>query len=122
MKKSKPDETPIDQQFALFAPAPEKVDQTKPKSEAQKQPESTAAVKPEISVTVPAKTPRPKQQRSVTKRTKTQPKKSGTIPEGDVRMTANIRADLHLKLKITAATRRTTIGELIEGLVEKYLK
>ncbi len=46
---------------------------------------------------------------------------SGQIPEGDVRLTANIRQDLHLKLKIAAAHRRTTIGELIEELVEKYL-
>jgi hypothetical protein len=46
---------------------------------------------------------------------------SGQVPEGDVRLTANIRDDLHLKLKITAARRRTTIGELIEELVDKYL-
>ena len=46
---------------------------------------------------------------------------SGLVPEGDVRLTANIRADLHLKLKIAAARRRTTIGELLEELVEKYL-
>jgi hypothetical protein len=43
------------------------------------------------------------------------------VPEGDVRLTANIREDLHLKLKIVAATRRTTIGELIEELVERHL-
>ena len=46
---------------------------------------------------------------------------SGLVPEGDVRLTANIRQDLHLKLKIEAAHRRTTIGELIEELVERYL-
>jgi hypothetical protein len=46
---------------------------------------------------------------------------SGQVPEGDVRLTANIREDLHLKLKIAAARRRTTIGELIEELVEEYL-
>jgi len=46
---------------------------------------------------------------------------SGQVPEGDVRLTANIRDDLHLKLKIAAARRRTTIGELIEELVEQYL-
>ena len=46
---------------------------------------------------------------------------SGQVPEGDVRLTANIRDDLHLKLKISAARRRTTIGELLEELVEKYL-
>src|SRR5262245_2004478 len=46
---------------------------------------------------------------------------SGQVPAGDVRLTANIRDDLHLKLKITAARRRTTIGELLEELVEQYL-
>ena len=46
---------------------------------------------------------------------------SGQVPEGDVRLTANIRDELHLKLKITAARRRTTIGELIEELLEKSL-
>jgi hypothetical protein len=45
----------------------------------------------------------------------------GAVPDGDVRLTANIRQDLHLKLKIAAATRRTTIGELLENLVEQYL-
>lgn len=46
---------------------------------------------------------------------------SGLVPEDDVRLTANIRKDLHLKLKIKAAEERTTIGELIEKLVEKHL-
>lgn len=46
---------------------------------------------------------------------------SGLVPAGDVRLTANIREDLHLKLKIAAAHRRTTIGELIEDLVERYM-
>ncbi|WP_224981165.1 hypothetical protein [Geomonas agri] len=46
---------------------------------------------------------------------------SGMVPEGDVRLTANIRQDLHLKLKIASAYRRTTIGEIIEELLEKYL-
>ena len=47
---------------------------------------------------------------------------SGLVPDGDVRLTANIREDLHLKLKIAAAQRRTTIGQLIEELVEQNLK
>jgi hypothetical protein len=38
-----------------------------------------------------------------------------------VRLTANIRQDLHLKLKIASARRRTTIGEIIEELLEKYI-
>jgi len=48
--------------------------------------------------------------------------KSGLVPEGDVRLTANIRGDLHLKLKIAAAYRRTTIGEIIEELIENHLE
>ena len=44
--------------------------------------------------------------------------KSGKVPAGDVRLTANINAELHLKLKIAAATRRVTMGEVIEELIE----
>lgn len=46
---------------------------------------------------------------------------SGLVPEGDVRLTANIRQDLHLKLKLKAAHERNTIGEIIESLVERHL-
>lgn len=46
--------------------------------------------------------------------------KSGLVPAGDVRLTANIRADLHLALKIRAAQERTTVGELIERWVEGW--
>ncbi|NBW69674.1 MAG: hypothetical protein EBR47_13615, partial [Betaproteobacteria bacterium] len=42
-------------------------------------------------------------------------------PADDVRLTANIRKDLHLKLKIAAAESRTTIGEIIEALVARHL-
>jgi hypothetical protein len=42
------------------------------------------------------------------------------MPVGDVRLTANIREDLHLKLKIRAAKDRTTIGELIEQWLESW--
>ena len=38
----------------------------------------------------------------------------------DVRQTANIRGDLHLKLKILAAEKRTTVGELIEEWIESW--
>lgn len=44
--------------------------------------------------------------------------KSGQVPVGDVRLTANIREDLHMKLKIRAARERTTVGELIERWIE----
>lgn len=46
--------------------------------------------------------------------------KSGLLPTGDVRLTANIQADLHLKLKIRAAQERTTVGELIEQWIEGW--
>jgi len=46
--------------------------------------------------------------------------KSGLLPEGDVRLTANISGDLHLKLKIRAAQERTTIGELIEQWIKTW--
>ncbi len=46
---------------------------------------------------------------------------SGKVPTGDVRLTANIRGDLHLRLKIRAAIERTTIGELIEDLIDKHI-
>ena len=49
-------------------------------------------------------------------------KVSGLVPDGDVRLTANIRQDLHLKLKIASAHRRTTIGEILEELIEQCLQ
>ena len=48
-------------------------------------------------------------------------KVSGLVPDGDVRLTANIRQDLHLRLKIASAHRRTTIGEIIEELIDAYI-
>ncbi len=47
---------------------------------------------------------------------------SGQVPDGDVRLTANIRQSLHLRLKIEAAHRRITIGELVEELIQKNIK
>jgi|GEM_PF-1965395 len=47
-------------------------------------------------------------------------KVSGQVPAGDVRVTANIREDLHLKLKIRAAEERTTVGELIEQWISRW--
>lgn len=46
--------------------------------------------------------------------------KSGLVPQGDVRLTSNIRVDLHMKLKIRAVQRRTTVGELIEEWIEGW--
>ena len=46
--------------------------------------------------------------------------RSGLVPDGDVRLTANIRGDLHMKLKMRSVQERTTIGELIEQWVESW--
>lgn len=46
--------------------------------------------------------------------------KSGLVPEGDTRLTANVRADLHMKLKIRAVQERTTVGELVEAWIESW--
>lgn len=46
---------------------------------------------------------------------------SGKVPAGDVRLSANINQELHLKLKIAAAKERTTIGEILERLVDEHL-
>lgn len=47
--------------------------------------------------------------------------RSGKVPEGDVRLTVNVREDLHVLLKVEAAQRRTTIGELLEELIEAHV-
>lgn len=44
----------------------------------------------------------------------------GQVPVGDVRMTANIRADLHHQLRIRAVTTRTTVGEMIERWIASW--
>lgn len=49
------------------------------------------------------------------------PVTSGNVPAGDVRLSANIDQGLHLKLKIAAARQRTTIGELLEHLIDEHL-
>lgn len=46
--------------------------------------------------------------------------KSGQVPEGDVRLTANIRGDLHMKLRMRALQERTTVGELVERWIEGW--
>ena len=48
-------------------------------------------------------------------------KKSGLIPDGDVRLTANINLNIHHRLKVASVTHRTTMGEIIERLIAKHL-
>ena len=78
---------------------------------------------PSAPLKTPATTPRPRPRKQASRKLPPAAKNpSGQVPDGDVRLTANIRQELHLKLKIAAAHRRTTIGELIEELVERHLK
>ncbi len=92
------------------------VTQKTPRTAAKREPGDT---KPRIK---PGTGKTTQKSRSKKKGTESVRPTSGQVPEGDVRLTANIREDLHLKLKIAAAQKRTTIGELIEMLVAKHLK
>lgn len=91
---------------------PEQAKAVKKESKRAPRPSPAPVTKPAPSRQNKRSTAKPSQKRSL----------SGLVPQGDVRLTANIREDLHLKLKIAAAHQRTTIGELIEKLVEKHLK
>ena len=48
--------------------------------------------------------------------------KSGLVPTGDARLVANIRKDLHKRIKHASVDREMTIGEILEELIEKHLK
>lgn len=43
------------------------------------------------------------------------------VPDGDVRLNANVRRDLHTRIKIEAAREGKSIGELIEQLIDKHI-
>jgi hypothetical protein len=43
-------------------------------------------------------------------------------PSGDIRLTVNLREDLHMRLKMEAVKRRSTVGEILEELVQRYIK
>jgi hypothetical protein len=45
---------------------------------------------------------------------------AGMVPLGDIRLTVNVRADIHQRLKIRAVQERTTVGDLIEEWVEDW--
>ena len=47
--------------------------------------------------------------------------KSGQVPEGDVRLVANIRKDIHKRLKHAVVEKETTIGDYLENLLDKHL-
>ena len=43
-------------------------------------------------------------------------------PSGDTRLTVNMRDELHMRLKMAAVKQRTTVGQIIEDLVEQHVK
>lgn len=52
---------------------------------------------------------------------KANPERVFFAPEGDRRLTINLREDLHKKLKVAAVEQESTAGEIIEQLIAKYL-
>jgi len=46
---------------------------------------------------------------------------SGQVPAGYVRLNANVRKDLHIRIKIEAVRQSKTIGQLIEEWIERYI-
>jgi len=49
------------------------------------------------------------------------PSKSGLVPDGDTRLVCNVRTNLHRKLKHAAVDEGTTIGQIVERLIDKHL-
>jgi hypothetical protein len=47
--------------------------------------------------------------------------KAGPVPTGSTRLTVNMENDLHMKLKLAAVKQSTTMGKLLEELVDKYV-
>ena len=47
--------------------------------------------------------------------------RSNQAPDGDVRLTLNVRAEIQQKLKVASAMTRVTMGELVEQLVAEKL-
>lgn len=48
-------------------------------------------------------------------------KKSFHAPDGDVRLTVNMKSELHQKLRIASAMTRVTMGQLVEQLIKERL-
>ncbi len=48
-------------------------------------------------------------------------KRTFFAPNGDRRLTINLNADLHKKLKIAAINQEISAGEIVERLIKQYL-
>lgn len=49
----------------------------------------------------------------------TRRKRIGKPPQGDIRLSVNISRALHRRLRIEAARRETTVGQMIEAWIEQ---
>jgi len=47
--------------------------------------------------------------------------KAGPVPEGYTRLTVNMDNNCHMKLKLAAVKQGTTMGKLLENLVNKHI-
>ena len=47
------------------------------------------------------------------------PKVLSIVPESDVRLTANIKQSLHMRLKIQAAKESISMGAIIERMIDE---
>ena len=48
-------------------------------------------------------------------------KRSNFPPEGDVRLTLNVKKEIHQKLKVASVMTSTTMGQLVEQLITAKL-
>jgi len=46
--------------------------------------------------------------------------RGGHAPAGDVRLTINIKQELHRKLKIKAIEENTTVGRMVEAWIQSW--
>jgi hypothetical protein len=46
--------------------------------------------------------------------------RGGLVPAGDVRLTVNIRSDVHQALKVRSVQEHTTVGDMIEAWVGNW--
>lgn len=65
--------------------------------------------------------PAPRRRKPAEAATKASASRVFFAPEGDKRLTINMRQELHKKLKMAAVQQDTTVGEILEALVEKHL-
>ena len=81
--------------------------------------------KPAKTISTPAKTAQKAAQKAAiaegSPKRKMRGGKSGLVPEGYTRLTANIPTELHIKLKVKAASEGRSIVDILEEVLVKNL-